>query len=253
MQITDISPWGVALLLALTAAYGALLAHIDRKTMQRLVKVMAFFAGNMAVVVLYAWGLKQLWTWWTGLAWALLLSVAVAFVAISRARLSWRRYLSAVLPAVVAGMTVGVGSMLLCLPQAEQPLATVALTALTATQLVTSLSQAMQIYTGSLHHTEDHYRYLVANGATHIEAVMPSVRRSLRATLMPSLTAMSALLVVMPPLLFCGLLLTGTQPLVAAAVTVLAMLAQTAASVAATLVMLWLLDHILFKKTGQLN
>lgn len=253
MQITDISSWGVVLIVALTAMVMGLLALVDRKTMQRLAKVLMFLACNMAVVALYAWAMCHWWHWWLGLLWVVLLSVSVAVLVASRVRQRWQRLLPALLPAVLAGMLVGWGSVRLVWPHLPSAHLLLGMTALMACQLVASLTKALQAFVGSLHHAQSHYRYLLANGATHIEALMPSVRRSLRATLIPSFSAMSALLMVMPPILFCGLLLAGTAPVAAVVATVLVLLAQLVGSVAATLTMLCLLDRILFDKLGQLK
>lgn len=243
MHITDYSPWGIALLLVLTTAVMGLMALTDRPTMLRLAKVLVFFLLSMAVVALCGWGLTRLWSWWLGLLWSLLVGVGVALVVTLRARQSWRCMLPTVLPAVLAGMVVGGGSMVLTLPRMAPPLLLMAADALLAGQLAASLSQALQTYLSSRRHTAGHYRYLVANGATRLEAVMPSVRRSLRAALMPSLRAMTALPVLMPPALFCALLLAGTDAATAAVATVTVVLALLAAAVTATVAMLWLLDR----------
>jgi len=109
--------------------------------------------------------------------------------------------------------------------------------------LLTSVVQMAQTYDSSLRHTEEHRRYLIANGATLLESVMPSVRRALRASVQAQLKQMASPLVVAMPLLFCGMLMGGAQPLLSLAVTLLLMAAAFGASVFSAVLFLVLAER----------
>ena len=83
--------------------------------------------------------------------------------------------------------------------------------AIIAVCLLTSTPKAMKAYTRSLRHTESHRRYLLANGATRHETLLPSVRRAVRVAVLPLLPRRrQATMMVALPVFFFTLLSAGT-------------------------------------------
>ena len=153
------------------------------------------------------------------------------------------------LPMLAAGLLVtGVLSAcaVACLPCSLFGLVAACL----AVCLVLSLPRAMQAYVRSLKNTEAHRRYLLANGASHLETVVPSFRRALRAVLLP-MSFWRLPLAVGLPLLFLGLLMGGSTVAAALAAVLLLWMTATAASVLACVLMLWMADKWLFDKQGN--
>ena len=114
--------------------------------------------------------------------------------------------------------------------------------------LLGSTPHAFEVYLRSLKHTQAHRRYLMANGATHLESLVPSVRRSLRAAFLPMLWQRSSHMPLAMALLFCTLLLFGATIAAALAITLMTWAAAIAAAVLAIVLTIWLADRLLFSK-----
>ena len=114
--------------------------------------------------------------------------------------------------------------------------------------LLGSTPHAFEVYLRSLKHTQAHRRYLMANGATHLESLVPSVRRSLRAAFLPMMWQRSSHMPLARALRFCTLLLFGTTIAAALAITLMTWAAAIAAAVLAIVLTIWLTDRLLFSK-----
>lgn len=114
--------------------------------------------------------------------------------------------------------------------------------------LLGSTPHAFEVYLRSLKHTQAHRRYLMANGATHLESLVPSVRRSLRAAFLPMMWQRSSHMPLAMALLFCTLLLFDTTIAAALAITLMTWAAAIAAAVLAIVLTIWLADRLLFSK-----
>ena len=116
-----------------------------------------------------------------------------------------------------------------------------------------STPHAFEVYQRSLKHTQAHRRYLMANGATHLESVVPSVRRSLRAAVLPMLWQRSSHMPLAMLVLFCTLLLFSTTITAALVLTLMTWAAAIAASVLAIVLTIWFADRLLFTKEYNVN
>ena len=141
--------------------------------------------------------------------------------------------------ALLVGVALATGCLMACLRGCRLwPVAGVVLVL-----MLLSVPRGMQAYQRSLLATEAHRRYLLACGASHLEEVMPSVRRALRAALLPlTLHRMSPMVWVLPLLLFA--LLMGGFPLwTTVGLVLLVWGAVLASSVLATVLAIWLADR----------
>lgn len=111
-----------------------------------------------------------------------------------------------------------------------------------------STPHAFEVYLRSLKHTEAHRRYLMANGATHLESLVPSVRRSLRAAFLPMMCQRSSHMPLAMLVLFCALLLCGAKVTAALVITLMTWAAAIAASVLSIILTVCLADRQLFDK-----
>ena len=88
------------------------------------------------------------------------------------------------------------------------------------------------------------YDFMLGNGASQWQALVPFMRTSLLAILSPTIANLSALALASLPLLFCGMLLGGFAPINAFAMMVYAVLGCIASSVSALGITLVIIKYI---------
>lgn len=108
--------------------------------------------------------------------------------------------------------------------------------------LLKTTRSGMTTYHRSRQNTLEHYEYLLGNGATRLEALMPSVRRALRAAILSTLHNWSSKLTSAPLLLLLGMLLAGAEPLAAAVATLLLSLSFIGLSVLTVVAGIWITE-----------
>ena len=251
MLISDISLWGVLTAIVLLLCVLGLFFFIDRKLMSRMLRVLVYVTISLVIVAGLSWCVMKVNTWWCDLIWVLLLAVLTACLVIRKAHLALRSF---ILPLTLSLLST-MGVCFLCmhlLANVSHSLFVISVFAGFAGQAIPSVSVSLNTYVSSLRHTQEHQQYLLANGASHVEAVLPSVRRSLRASALPSLRAMSAPILLAPPLLFCGLLMLGSSPFAAAVVVLILMITSMFVSVLTTLLTIIMTDRFLFDASGRL-
>ena len=106
----------------------------------------------------------------------------------------------------------------------------------------------MEAYLRSLKHTEAHRRYLLANGASHLESIIPSVRRALRAALLPLLWQRTSAMPLAMLMLMFGLKICSATWAAAIVIAAMTWIAVLAASVLTAVMQIWLADRLLFGK-----
>lgn len=151
--------------------------------------------------------------------------------------------------AMLAGSAALAGCLALCFSaQAFLPAWAVILLC-----LAFSTPRSVETYLRSLRHTEAHRRYLLASGASHLESVVPSVRRALRSASLPMLWQRRSPMLLAMPMMCFTLLLCGNTLTAALVAMVLTWAAALAASLASCVLALWLADYKLFDKRRNLT
>ena len=102
--------------------------------------------------------------------------------------------------------------------------------------------QGIKTYHRSRLHTQQHYEYLLGNGATRLEALMPSVRRALRAAVVALMHDWSQVLTSGPLLLLVGMCMCGAHPVTAAVTTLLLVLTLLGMVVLTSIACIWLIE-----------
>ena len=145
---------------------------------------------------------------------------------------------------ILVSVAIVSGCMILALPyRLFFPIAGVLLVVVLVT-----VPPSMQAYTRSLKHTVAHRRYLLAGGASHMESIMPSVRRALRTSELPLALRPTAASVVVIVIVFCCLMAAGLSVWSALLAIILLWAASISATVMAVVLGLWLADRMLFDK-----
>ena len=229
------SVWGVALLVVLLLVSVGVFKLIDHRGMMRTLKVFGLMTGQMAVVGFGVWIAYKAAAWWADVLWFMMMLVLAGAWCLYAMRKQWKRMLLSVVAALATGTLVGGGTMMLCLSGRFF----IPVMGVLIAHLVVSIIETLQTYQRSLMHTEAHRQYMLANGASLLESLMPSVRRALRATVQPQLRTMAQPLLVTMPLLFVGMLLGGVSPVTAVIVMILLMMAAFVSTVVAAIVALY--------------
>ena len=232
---SDISIFGAALIVILLFLSVAVYAHIDRREMLRTMKVFGLLTGQTALVAFGMWIAYRQDSCWILLLWLLLITGLSMAWCLYELRSQWRQQLLPVIASMAAGLLVGFGSMMLCVPSHYY----IPVLGVISAFLALSVVQTFQTYQRCLFHTAAHRQYMQANGATLLESLMPSIRRALRAAVQPQLRIMAQPLLVVVPLLFGGMLLGGASPVVSFVSILLLMSATFTASVVAAIVALY--------------
>lgn len=235
MQIAEISIIGVVAVLVLLALAIAVFALIDRRMVLRVLRVFGVYVVGLLLLGGACWLVWRADAWWAMPLFAVAYWLLGVGWCLYQLRPKCRTLLVPVGLSMLVGSVVAGGSLMLCLPR----WAFIPVFGVVVTYLVKAVAQTLLTYRRSLLHTEAHRQYLLANGASVLESLMPSVRRSLRATILPQLRTMASPLVVMMPMLFAGMLLGCSSPVAAAVVSLLLMAAILAASVLAGVVALY--------------
>ena len=189
------------------------------------------------------------------LGWLLLVVVVSARLVLMRCRLKDIR----LWPAVGAGLLVSVAFVGLWLLGLVMPGSMfdprwfVPVMAILLDHSAAMSIRSLNTYLTALKTDEQQYEFLRGNGASHLKAVMPFVRRAFQAVTAPTEANLSTMALMTMPLLLCGLLLGGVQPVDAFVVTLTMTVGCVAASVIALISTLWLADRQLFDKFGKLR
>jgi ABC-type iron transport system FetAB permease component len=119
--------------------------------------------------------------------------------------------------------------------------------------LLPSTPRAMEDYVRCLRNTQQHRLYLLANGANHLESLVPGARRALRGALLPLLWQRSSAMPFAMALFFLTLLVCGLSFGAALLLTLLVWLSAIAAAVIAAVLSMWLADRQLFDRNERLR
>lgn len=239
LSLSDFSLWGAAVLAVLTGAAIGLFWLTDRRLLQRMLRTFGVAVAQIALLGVYVGLLYRLDRWWADVLWLVAMGSSVGWLSVRRSGLPWQQWLLpvAAVVTVAGGMVAGV--LLLCMPgRVFVPVAGVLMV-----QLLTAMTQTLRTYTSCLRHTEEHRLFLLANGASKTEALMPTVRRTLRGAVLPLLGQMAQPVAVAMPLLFCGLLMGGATIAAALASTLMLWAAAFVAVVAAAVAAIWVFSR----------
>lgn len=253
MGINGISVWGVVLSAILLVGTLGIFWVSDRKMLVRSLRALSAMTIQLVMVAAYVWGLFLLDNWLVNILWLIVMAGIVAYLYTKRVRLPFKRFWPVLAISVLCSTLLMGGCMMLSIHSDNARQLFVPVMAIFIGTLLSSGTLALNEYVISLRHTRSHRRYLQANGATHLEAIIPCVRRSMRASLLPLLKIMTSPLIVALPLLFCGLLMSGMKLWIALVVTILMMMTTFAATVLNVVMILWLSDCYLFDSNDNFN
>jgi len=237
---------GIILTLLLLAILGAVLWLTDKALMRKLAEKLAGMTARLVALTAVLWLLFYYDRWWLNLIGLAGLAVWSAFVVVRRAGLPMRQQLPFVAVSLfLSSMIVGLWVLFAWLPASKIFLAcwllpTVAV--LMGHSMTTSIRGLSAFYRARRMDTLQ-YEYLVGNGASRLQALLPFVRIALQQVFAPTVSNVAVLGMYTLPLMMAGLLLGGFSPLNAALLFVSLVLGCLAASVLSLLCTLWLANR----------
>ena len=247
MYWRDINVWGVVALVVLWGVALAVSVLADDKVLKRYAKAAMVMVVQMGALGASIWAVFHYDRWWTIGVFVCVLLLLTSVWCLYRIRILWRQLAWPVMCALFGGLAVLGAALLVCMNGKY----VIPLYSVLAASLAVSLVETARTYISSLRHTESHRRYLMANGAKHFESLRPSLKRAMRAAIQPELRKMASPLLVVMPMLFCGLLLGGVGPATAVVLFLLLTIANYVSAVLSAVIFLWVADGLLFDKQGN--
>ena len=180
------------------------------------------------------------------IGWLLVMAVWAGFLVINKCKLTIQSYLFP----TSAGLFVGVLLTGLWLLVAVLPIDDLSarwfipVMAVLLGHSAAMLVRGLGNFVTMLQRNRGQYDFMLGNGASQWQALVPFMRTSLLAILSPTITNLSALAIASLPLLFCGMLLGGFTPINAFAMMVYAVLGCIASSVSALGITLVIIKYI---------
>lgn len=243
----ELSYVGLALSLLLLVVPAVVLWVYDRNLLARgvgavLRMLVQLTAGTLITYVVYMTDRVPF-----TLLWVVLMSVAGALLAVRRGRLPFTIGLSVCLSLLLSVMLVAFW-FLLVVARVAHPFSASSLVPVTALLLAhasSSVPRGVEAWVRIRQTDRAQYDFLRGNGASHLNALRPTITKVLQCALLPSLANMRQTGLFALPLLFAALLLAGTQPMTALMFTVSMSVGCMVCSVVALLLMMWLSDKLL--------
>lgn len=232
-------------LLLLILPLGALYL-LDRPSMKPFATALTKGFIQLLIFSLIVWAVYKVDNIWLSIGWLLVMAVWAGFLAITKCKLTILQYLFPASVGLFGGtLLVGLWLLVAVLPidhiSARWFLPVMAvLLGHSASMLVRGINNFVTM----LQRNRGQYDFLLGNGASQWQALMPFIRTSLLAILSPTIANLSALALVSLPLLFCGMLLGGFAPINAFAMMLYAVLGCIASSVLALGITLLIIKYM---------
>ena len=214
---------------------------LEREKLLKFVAATGRMIVQLLVVCLMVWALIKLNSIWLSLAWLILAALGSGWLVLRRSGLRM-----AMLPSVAAGLFLGVAVvgfwlLILVMPvDATDARWFVPVMALLMGHSSVMLIRGLNTYVSALKADVQQYEFLRGNGANHLNALRPFVRRALLSVMSPTIANLMALGLGTMPLLLCGVLIGGMTPINAFALMLYMTIGCVAASVLVLGLTLWL-------------
>ena len=204
---------------------------------------------QMSLIGIY---LQYLFTWnnaWINIAWVAVMVMVAASTAIRRTHLRWQ---TALLPVAggffTASMLVG---LFLRLPNPFDSRYFIPVMGILMGNMLSVAVIALSTYFDSLRRETTLYYYLLGNGATHLEAITPFIRKALEKSFTPCIANMAVMGLVSLPGTVTGQILGGSAPGIAVKYQIMIIIITFSASMVSLAVTLYLTDRNSFDDYGR--
>ena len=219
-------------LLLLVLPFGALYL-LDRPSIKLLAT--AFIRGGLQLLVfaLIVWGVYKADNIWLSTGWLLVMATWTGWLVVNKCKLLIKSYLLPTSIGLFTGVLL-VGLWLLAVVLPIQKITACWFVPVMAVLLGHSTAMAVRglnNFVTMFQRNRAQYDFLLGNGSSQWQALLPFIRTSLLAILSPTIANLSTLAVAALPLLFCGMLIGGFSPINAFTVMIYMIIGCVAASV----------------------
>ncbi len=256
MGTTDISYIGLAVGLLLMAAPIWFFRMFGVRQIRSTLIAVARMVVQLFLIGLY---LRYLFEWnspWINILWVLLMVVVASLTASHRTRLR-RRVVLLPLMAGLLGAALVVGLYFLVfvlrLPHPFDARYFIPIMGILMGNMLGVCVMGLNTFYDGLQRERQLYYYLLGNGATHLEAVMPFVRRAIERSFAPCIANMAVMGIVSLPGTMIGQILGGSAPGIAIKYQMMIIVITFSASMLALMTTLHLADRRSFDVHGRLR
>lgn len=211
---------------------------------------------QMALIGIY---LQYLFAWnnaWINILWMLVMVAVASFTALRRTHLHWRM---ALLPTAAgffaSSMVVGLYFLIVVL-RLDNPFDSryfIPIMGILMGNMLSVAVIALTSYYDSLHREHQQYYYLLGNGATHLEAITPFLRKALEKSFAPCIANMAVMGIVSLPGTMTGQILGGSAPGIAIKYQIMIIIITFSASMLSLAITLFLADRRSFDINGRIR
>ncbi len=235
---------------------GGVLYLLDRKMLKGFFIATARMVVQVMILCLMVWVLMRYDKWWMSFLWVMAMTGYAAFIVKHKIKGARSAVIMPVGLGLLAGtLLIGLYLLLFSLP-AEKAFESrwfIPVMMLLLGHSLTTTMRGMNTYLSALKTDEEQYEYQRGNGASHLKAVMPFVRRAFLAVMSPTVANLQSTALYTMPLLLCGFFIAGVQPINAFVVMVMLVIGCVSASVVSLVTALWAADRKLFDSFGKLR
>lgn len=256
MQLFGFYTFGFVFSLLLLCVPLALLWRLCPRLLPKAVGTFVGMALQLFVVALLLYAISLTRSLPLFLFWFVAVVLIGSSFVCSRANLSRRLLLVPIAVGQTVAVVVVALYVLLCIfcqHDILDPRWSIAVAGLLLSGVQVTVSPVIKEFYATLQHDIQSYYFLLGNGATHREALMPIVRRAIEKSF-SSVLSITALigLTIFPDALY-GMILGGIAPAVAVSYTFAIVAATLAATVIAVLTTLYVADRTTFDTYGRLK
>lgn len=111
----------------------------------------------------------------------------------------------------------------------------------------------LNAYYGKLQKEPTLYRYALANGATHSEALLPFMRTALQTAFNPIIASMAVIGLISLPGMMTGQILGGSSPIIAIKYQIMLIITIFVSSIITVVLTIFVSNHFIFNKYHNLS
>lgn len=256
METTDISIWGLVIGLLLMALPLYLFYRFGARLVRSTVVALVRMVVQMLLIGLY---LKYLFLWnnpWVNILWVLVMVLVASYTAAHRTRLRRTMFLLPLATGFfVSALLTGLYFLLfvLFLSHPFDARYFIPVMGLLMGNMLGVSVVALNTYYDGLQREHQLYEYLLGNGATHLEAITPFVRKAMEKSFAPCIANMAVMGIVALPGTMIGQILGGVAPGVAVRYQMMICVITFVAAMGAMAVTLYMADKKSFDAYGRLK